>query len=112
MDSILNSIKKLIGLAEDQDHFDPDIIIHTNSIFSRLTQLGVGPAGGFFIEDDLSSWNDFIADDDPQLQMVKTYVYLRVKLIFDPPNNSSVIKAMQEDIKELEWCLNVAAESI
>ena len=111
MDSILNSIKKLIGPGVDQNYFDVDIITHINSVFSRLRQLGVGPVAGFYIEDDLSCWNDFLANDHPKLQMVKTYMYLKVKLRFDPPTNASVLKAMQEDADELEWCLNVEAES-
>lgn len=111
MESILNSIKKLLGPTEEQTHFDTDIIIHINSAFSRLLLLGIGPSEGFYIEDDLSVWTDFIPDDHPKFQMVKTYVYERVKLRFDPPSNSAVLKAMQEDIAELEWCLNVAAET-
>lgn len=109
MESILTSIKKMLGPTEEYTHFDPDIIMHINTVFMRLTQLGVGPAEGFFIEDDSSTWEDFLGDPT-KLQMVKTYVYLKVKLIFDPPSNSAHINAMKEQIAEFEWCLNVAVD--
>ena len=110
MESILNSIKKLLGIESTEKHFDDDIIMHINSIFSVLTQLGVGPEKGFYIEDDFTTWSDFISDE-LKLQMVKTYMHLRVKLLFDPPLSSAVITAMNETINELEWRLNSAAES-
>lgn len=106
MDSILTSIKKLLGIAEDYTHFDTDIIIHINSVFSILTQLGVGPADGFFIMDDSAVWSDYI-QDDAAIQMVKTYVYLKVKLIFDPPANSFVTTSIEKSISELEWRLSI-----
>lgn len=108
--SILTSIKKSLGPTEEYDHFDPDIIMHTNSVIANLTQLGVGPTEGFMIEDAKDTWSDFIGDD-PRLNHVKTYIYLRVKLLFDPPTNSALIKSMQEEIEKLEWLLNVAAET-
>lgn len=111
MESILTSIKKLLGIGEDYEHFDPDIIMHINSVFMDLTQMGVGPSYGFAIEDDISEWTDFIPDTR-QLQAVKSYIYLRVKLLFDPPTSSSVMEAMNRDIQRYEWRLNVAAESI
>ena len=110
MESILTSIKKLLGITEEYDQFDPDIIMHINSVFMVLTQLGVGPAEGFSIEDDTSVWSDFI-QDVKKLESVKTYVYLKVKLAFDPPLSSAVIESMNRLINELEWRLNVAAES-
>ena len=110
MESILTSIKKLLGITEEYDQFDPDIIMHINSVFMILTQLGVGPAEGFSIEDDTSVWSDFI-QDVKKLESVKTYVYLKVKLAFDPPLSSAVIESMNRLISELEWRLNVAAES-
>lgn len=110
MESILTSIKKLLGIGEDYDHFDPDIIMHINSVFMDLTQLGVGPTEGFSIEDDTSEWVDFIPDTK-KLQAVKSYIYLRVKLLFDPPSSSAVMEAMNRDIQRYEWRLNVAAES-
>lgn len=110
MESILTSIKKLLGPTEEYDHFDPDIIMHINSVLSNLTLLGVGPSEGFSIQDASDTWDDFIGDDQ-RLNHVKTYVYLRVRLVFDPPTNSAVIKAMEEEVDKLEWLLNVAAET-
>lgn len=109
MDSILTSIKKLLGIAEEYTQFDEDIIMHINTVFLNLTQLGVGPEEGFAIENDAASWEDFI-NDNTQLQAVKTYVYLKVKLLFDPPLSSSVIESMNRMIAELEWRLNVAVD--
>ena len=110
MESILTSIKKLLGITEEYNQFDPDIIMHINSVFMILTQLGVGPAEGFSIEDDTAVWTDFI-QDIKKLESVKTYIYLKVKLAFDPPLSSAVIESMNRLINELEWRLNVAAES-
>lgn len=110
MESILTSIKKLLGITEEYDQFDPDIIMHINSVFMILTQLGVGPAEGFSIEDDTAVWTDFI-QDVKKLESVKTYIYLKVKLLFDPPLSSAVIDSTNRLINELEWRLNVAAES-
>lgn len=110
MESILTSIKKLLGITEEYDQFDPDIIMHINSVFMILTQLGVGPVEGFSIEDDTAVWTDFI-QDVKKLESVKTYIYLKVKLAFDPPLSSAIIESMNRLINELEWRLNVAAES-
>ena len=109
MESILTSIKKLLGIDEEYTQFDSDIIMHINSVFLNLTQLGVGPSEGFQIEDDSDTWEDFIGDSN-QLQAVKLYVYLKVKLLFDPPLSSSVIESMNRMITELELRLNVAVE--
>lgn len=110
MDSILTSIKKLLGIEEEYEHFDPDIIMHINSVFMILTQLGVGPSEGFTIEDDTSIWTDFVPDTT-KIESVKTYIYLKVKLLFDPPLSSAVIESINRTISELEWRLNVAAET-
>lgn len=107
--SILTSIKKMLGVAEDYTEFDEDIITHINSVFLNLTQLGVGPEEGFMIEDDTAVWEDFI-DDSIQLQAVKTYMYLKVKLLFDPPLSSSVTESFTRMIAELEWRLNAAVD--
>lgn len=107
--SILTSIKKMLGVAEDYTEFDKDIITHINSVFLNLTQLGVGPEEGFMIEDDTAVWEDFI-DDSIRLQAVKTYMYLKVKLLFDPPLSSSVTESFTRMIAELEWRLNVAVD--
>lgn len=109
MESILTSIKKLLGIDEEYTQFDNDIIMHINTVFLNLTQLGVGPEEGFLIEDDSATWDDFIGDSN-QLQAVKTYVYLKVKLLFDPPLSSSVIESINRIISELEWRLNVAVD--
>lgn len=109
MDSILTSVKKLLGIAEEYTQFDEDIIMHINTVFLNLTQLGVGPEEGFSIEDDSAIWDDFI-EDNIQLQAVKSYMYLKVKLLFDPPLSSSVVESMNRMIAELEWRLNVAVE--
>lgn len=107
MESILTSIKKLLGIEEDYEQFDPDIIIHINTVFAILKRMGVGPDKGFSIEDSKATWNDFMGDDpDSILEAVKTYIYLKVKLIFDPPSGSSVLEAIKENIRELEWSLH------
>jgi hypothetical protein len=109
MESILTSIKKLLGITADYKHFDQDLIMHINSVFLILTQLGVGPKEGFIIEDDSAEWLDFI-EDPTQLQAVKSYVYLKVKLLFDPPGGSAVIESTNRMISEFEWRLALAAE--
>lgn len=111
MESILTSIKKMLGIDEEYTHFDADIIMHINSVLMILTQLGVGPAEGFIIEDDTSTWVDFIPEVSvAQLHAVKSYIYMKVKLIFDPPLSSSVIESMNRQIAEFEWRLNVAVD--
>lgn len=110
MESILISIKKLLGITEDCEHFDTDIIIHINSVFINLTQLGVGPSDGFRIKDKTTTWNEFISNDR-DLDSIKTYIYLKVKLIFDPPLSSVVMESMNRIINEFEWRINVNAES-
>ena len=109
-ESILTSIKKLLGMTADYTHFDTDVIIHINTVFMTLHQLGVGPEEGFKIEDDTAVWEDYIEEDD-NLEAVKTYIYLKVKLVFDPPSSSAVMEANKQMIQELEWRLNVQAES-
>lgn len=111
MESILTSIKKLLGIAEDYTHFDMDLIMHINSVFMILTQLGVGPTEGFRIEDELNTWSEFMSPDDLRFESVKSYIYMKVKLLFDPPQSSVVMEAMNKMISELEFRLNVAAES-
>lgn len=110
MDSILTSIKKLLGITEDCTDFDTDIVMHINSVFSVLTQLGVGPSKGFAIENDKDTWDEFMSDN-PKLNMVKTYVYQKVRLAFDPPTNSTVLASLERMIDELEFRLKVEAET-
>lgn len=109
MESILTSIKKLLGIAEDYTHFDPDIIMHINSVFMTLTQLGVGPAEGFTISDRFAMWRDFIPETQ-RVEAVKSYMYLKVKLLFDPPLAGSVLESYNNQIREYEWRLNVAVD--
>lgn len=102
MDSILDSIKKMLGIEPDYEHFDSQITMNINTVFLTLNQLGVGPTTGFYIEDKSSKWEDFIVD--PILQhAIKSYVYLRVKMIFDPAETSYVLTSMKNQIAELEW---------
>lgn len=107
--SILISTKKILGLAEDYTAFDLDIITHINTAFSTLTQLGVGPVEGFMIEDERAEWDDYLNDDN-QLNSVRSYVFLRVRQLFDPPTTSYLIDAMEKQIEQLEWRLNVHRE--
>lgn len=111
LSSILDSVKKSLNLAADYTAFDEDIIMHINSVFSTLNQLGVGPVEGFMIEDKDATWDAFLGSD-PRLNHVKTYVYLRVRLLFDPPTTGFTTEAMKEQIKELEWRLNVQREDV
>lgn len=110
MESILTSIKKLLGIAEEYEHFDNDIIMHINSVFMILTQLGVGPSKGFVITDSSASWDDFLPEGGEKLQAVKTYMYMKVRLMFDPPNSSAVMESMNRMVSEFEWRLNVAVD--
>ena len=110
MESILTSIKKMLGITEDCEDFDTDVIMHINSVLTILTQMGVGPANGFSITDKTARWDEFLSNK-LYCEPVKTYVYLKVRLIFDPPLSSAVMEAMKNMISELEWRLNAAAET-
>lgn len=107
--SILTSTKKILNIGESDTSFDTDVLLHINSVLSVLTQVGIGPAEGYMIEDSTATWDAFIGDD-PRLNLVKTYVYLRVRLLFDPPGTSFVIDSMEKQIAEFEWRLNVQRE--
>ena len=109
-ESILTTIKKLLGVPEDYEHFDMDITIHINSAFMILNQLGVGPSDGFSISDKTAVWSDFVSDNK-KFEAIKSYVYMKVRLLFDPPTNSSVMECMNRIINEIEWRLNSEAES-
>lgn len=102
MDSILNSVKKLLGLPEDYTAFDPDLVMHINSVFMILEQMGIGPEEGFGISDASAVWTDFLASC-PGLEAVKSYVALKVRLLFDPPQSSVTKEAIEKNISELEW---------
>ena len=108
-ESILTSIKKLLGITEDETHFDQDIIMHINSVFSILTQMGVGPVDGFVIRDSNSVWNDFIKDDT-RLELIKSYVHMKVRLMFDPPASSTILQSINSLISELEWRISVTVD--
>jgi hypothetical protein len=108
--SILTSTKKILGISADYTAFDLDIITHINAAFSTLTQLGVGPADGFMIEDASAEWYDYI-ENDIQLNTIKSYVFLKVRQLFDPPSTSYLIEAMEKQIQEFEWRLNTNRES-
>ena len=110
-DSILMTIRKLVCGDPYADHFDTDLLVHINACFSILNQLGVGPENGFVVTDDTQSWSSYIADNYI-LNMVKTYVMLKVRVIFDPPLTSSVLEAMNKEISQLEWRLNVAVDPV
>jgi hypothetical protein len=110
MSSILTDTKKNLGITEDYTAFDPDIILHINSVFGVLNSIGIGPEEGFDVSDKTAQWTDFIGDDK-RLNSVKTYTYLRVRLLFDPPQTSFHISALENQYKEIEWRLNVQRES-
>lgn len=108
-DSILDSIKKILGMPPDYDAFDTDLVIHINSVFGILAQLGVGPAGGFSISDNTTLWKSYLGDSK-DLEMVKSYIALKVRMVFDPPTIGAVMDAMKEQIREYEWRLNVQVD--
>jgi hypothetical protein len=110
MESILTSIKKLLGIHEEDDAFDTDIIMHINSVLMILTDIGVGPTEGFAIEDDGATWEDFLGEGI-SYEAAKTYVYLKLRPVFDPPSSTAALEAINNQAKEYEWRLNVRAES-
>ena len=110
MDSILISVKKMLGIAAENTHFDADIIIHINSVFMILNQLGVGPKEGFSISSDIETWDEF-TNDNLTIESVKSYMYLKVGLLFDPPTSSNVLEARNRLVSELEWRLNAIADT-
>ncbi|NCE64102.1 hypothetical protein D1159_05750 [Pseudoflavonifractor sp. 524-17] len=109
-ESILTSVKKLLGIDESYTHFDPDLIMHINSVLSILTQIGIGPDNGFSISGADETWSDFVRTDANRFSFVKSYTHLKVKLLFDPPLSSAAIESINRQISEFEWRLSVAAE--
>ena len=109
MDSILVSIKKLLGIDAAYTAFDVDVIIHINTAFAVLNQLGVGPADGFMIEGEEEIWDDYITDNN--FSMVKTFVYLKVRLAFDPPTSTALIESMNNMLNELTWRLELEGQN-
>lgn len=108
-DSILTSIKKMLGIPENYTHFDMDLIMHINSVLAILTQLGVGPNSGFSIDDVSDEWSDFIPEEY-NLEQIKSYVYMKVRLMFDPPQSSAAMDSMKNLVSELEWRINVTVD--
>lgn len=111
MESIVNTIKKSLGIDPSDDSFDPDIILNINTIIFSLSQIGVGPSNGFVVTtvDDL--WTDYITGSTINLEAIKTYIYLKTKLMFDPPTSSTVIESINANLKELEWRIMLAVET-
>lgn len=108
--SILLTIKKMLGIAEEYHAFDIDIVVNINAVFLTLNQLAIGPNNPFAISDDSQVWSDFLDNQEDILQGVQTYVYQRVRLMFDPPTNSFLVDSMKKQIEEFEWRFNVQAE--
>lgn len=109
-DSILTSIKKMLGIMEEYEHFDMDLTIHINTVLSILTQLGIGPSTGFSIIDETTTWSDWTSLPK-DLELVKTYLFLRTRLLFDPPTSGSVASSYEDVIKELEWRMVTSMDS-
>lgn len=110
MESILNSVKKILGIDAEYTAFDIDILTHINSAFATLNQLGIGPDNGFIIVDENSVWADFYGND-PRYNLIRTYVYLKVRMYFDPPQTSYLVEALNKQITELEWRINAYRET-
>lgn len=109
--SILLTVKKMLGIAEEYHAFDLDVIININSVFLNLNQLGVGPSKPFQITGVEETWSDFLGDQEEFMAGVQSYVYIKVRLLFDPPTNSFLVNSFQEQIKELEWRFTVQPKS-
>lgn len=110
MNSILTSVKKLLGIDESYEHFDADVIMHINSVLMILCQMGIGPAGGFVIADKSATWQDFLGSDSGNLESAKSYVYMKVRLMFDPPTSNAAVESINKMLSELEWRLYVGGD--
>ena len=109
MDSILESIKKLLGIPKEYEAFDADVIMHINTAFAILNQLGLGPEGGYGIEGYDDVWDDYIVSYN--MSMIKTFIYLKVRLAFDPPSSTALIESMQRTLDELTWRLELEGQN-
>lgn len=109
MESVLESIKKLLGVSTDDTYFDAEIMMHINSVFTILMQLGVGPKDGYFITTPMDKWDDYIGERK-DLELIKSYIYNKVRLMYDPPQNSFLVKTIEEQCKEFEWRLNAQTD--
>ena len=110
MESILTSIKKLLGIQEDYTHFDDEIVIHINSAFMSAGMIGLGPPSGFTIKDKTTKWEEFVGDRK-DLEAIRTYIWHKVRVAFDPPQTGPLVEAINNQINELEWRLNIQVES-
>ena len=110
MDSILTSVKVYCGIPENDSFFDDNLVIQINSVFSILRQIGCGPSEGYQIKGLEDSWDDFLQNEPEKLQIVKTYMAMRVRQIFDPPVNSTVLQAMERQIQEMEWRISTLCD--
>lgn len=111
-DSILNSVKKQLGLEPSYDSFDLDIIMNINSAIATLSQLGVGPEYGYIVTGQQDTYMDYLGDSEPMFQWVKMYLYLKTRLGFDPPSNSFVLQSMKDQVSELEWRMKIRNEEL
>lgn len=109
-ESILVSIKKLLGIYSDDTSFDTDVLIHINTILTNLIQMGIGPSEGFYVSGFVETWGEFLQNESLLIQ-VKSYVYLKVKLLFDPPTNSSMLDSIRQLAAELEWRLFIERDN-
>lgn len=112
MESILKSVRLLVGSDEDFEAFDKELVIYTNTALNVLAQLGVGPSGGFFITDTEALWTDFLPFNDPRFELVKAYVLQKVRILFDPPTSSAVLESMNRTLAELEWRIMIVVETV
>ena len=111
MESILTTVKNLLGIDEEDVSFDTDVIVSINTAIPSLSQMGIGPPNGFIVISADNTWSEYIGDSLVNLEGVKTYLYLKTKLIFDPPTNSTVIQSIENNLKELEWRMMLAVET-
>lgn len=111
MESILGSIKQMLGISQDETNFDSELMLHINGALMIINQLGVGPSTGFIVLGKTQTWSEFLADRK-DLELVKTAVYLRVRLMFDPPQNSFLVSSIQKQIEEFDWRITATAAPV
>ena len=111
MESILGSIKQMLGISQDETNFDSELMLHINGALMIINQLGVGPSTGFIVFGKTQTWSEFLADRK-DLELVKTAVYLRVRLMFDPPQNSFLVSSIQKQIEEFDWRITATAAPV
>jgi len=111
VNSILLSVKKVLGLGGDNADFDTDVLIHLNSVLSIVQQLGVGPEDGYYVTSEDQTWEDYLGEGNPHINMIKSYICAKVRLLFDPPVSSAVMESLNRTCTEFEWRANVAAEN-